>query len=262
MSSTRTIRSTIPEAATVLVAAGACIVGVVAGRGIAWWGSVSEFGGITAAVLSFFVIVGVVGLSLIALIALKIRHDHMNRAIVTIFSAAALLAIGTIGGRATAGFTGGTYHEPVVLETMGATQIDLQPGVVPFVAKSGGRADCQSVADGRTVGSITALELGELGPGTLRAMIGVPATASDGAAAQFFIDGGDIPDGSVQPFWSGPVQISDLGATGASGTLTFTNLTVSDPAAKPDPGASVVPNAPSGWPATISGVVSWTCKPW
>jgi len=153
-------------------------------------------------------------------------------------------------------------HEPVVLAAAGQTQVELQAGAIPFVARDGGRADCRSVPDSQTVADITALDLGELGSGTLRAMIGVPVQLSDGATAELFIDGGDLPEGSPQLSWSGPVQVTELGAEGASGKLTFTSLGLANPASKPDPASSVLTSAAPGWPATISGSLSWTCQPW
>jgi len=143
-----------------------------------------------------------------------------------------------------------------------AEQVELQAGAIPFVARDGGRADCSSGPDSQAVARITALDLGELGSGTLRATIGVPGQAADGATAELFIDGGDLPEGSMQPFWSGPVQLAELGGEGASGKLTFTSLGLSNAAEKPEQGSSGPTSAAPGWPATISGSLSWTCQPW
>ena len=244
------------------MAVGACIVGVLAGRAIAYQGSVGGFGAVDAAVLSFFLIVAVVGLVLIGLIARKFRHGQVSPAIGTLLAAAGLLAVGALGGSATAAAFGGLYHEPVVLAAAGQTQVELQAGAIPFVARDGGRADCSSGPDSQAVARITALDLGELGSGTLRATIGVPGQAADGATAELFIDGGDLPEGSMQPFWSGPVQLAELGGEGASGKLTFTSLGLSNAAEKPEQGSSGPTSAAPGWPATISGSLSWTCQPW
>jgi hypothetical protein len=255
-------RSPIGTTLSVAVAVGACIVGVLAGRAIAYQGSVGGFGAVDAAVLAMFVIVAVVGLALIGLIATKFRHGHVSPAIGTLLAAAGLLAVGTLGGDATAASTGGLHHEPVVLTAPGQTRVELQAGAIPFVARDGGRADCSSGPDSQAVADITALDLGELGSGTLRATIGLPAQTADGATVELFIDGGDLAEGSMQPFWSGPVQVTDLGADGASGMLTFMDFELANPATKPDPGSSATASAVPGWPATISGSLSWTCQPW
>jgi len=256
-------RSAIGRPASVLVAVGACVVGVLAGRAIAYEGSVGGLAGVLGAgILSFFLIVAVVGLALVGLIATKIRHGHVSRPIGTLLAAAGLLATGALGGHATAAAFGGLYHEPVVLEATGATRFDMQAVAVPFVARDGGRAVCRSVPDGRTVADVTALELGELGSGTLRATLSLPAQASDGAAAEFWIDGGDLSDGSIQPFWRGSVQVTEIGADGASGKLIFASLERENGAEKPISESPAPTSAAPGWPSTISGLLSWSCQPW
>jgi hypothetical protein len=256
-------RSTIGRTLSVLVAVGACIVGVVAGRAIAYLRSIGDLSGILdTAFLTFLLIVAVVGLALIGLIATKIRQGHVSRAIGTILAAAGLLAMGALGGGVTASAFGGLYHEPAVLEAAGATHFEMQAGAVPFVARDGGRAECRSVPDGRTVADVTALELGELGSGTLRATLSLPAQASDGATAEFWIDGGDLPDGSIQPFWRGSVQVTEIGADGASGKLIFTSLELEGGAEKPNSESPAPTSAAPGWPSTISGVLGWSCQPW
>lgn len=255
-------RSPIGTTLSALVVAGACMVGVLAGRAIAYQGSLGGFSAIGAAVLALFVIVAVVGLALIGLIATKFRRGHVSGAIGTLLAAASLLAVGALGGNATAAAFGGLYREPVLLAAPGQTRVELQAGAIPFVARDGGQADCRSVPDSQAVADITALDLGELGSGTLRATISLPAQAADGATVELFIDGGDLPEGSMQPSWSGPVQVTELGAGGASGKLTFTSLGLANPASKPDPASSVPTSAAPGWPTTISGSLSWTCQPW
>jgi hypothetical protein len=255
-------RSAVGTTLSVLVVAGACMVGVLAGRAIAYQGSLGGFSAIGAAVLALFVIAAVVGLALIGLIATKFRHGQVSPAIGTLLAAAGLLGVGALGGSATAAAFGGLYHEPVVLAAAGQTQVELQAGAILFVARDGGLAYCSSEPDSQAVAGITALDLGELGAGTLRATIGLPAQAADSATVELFIDGGDLPEGSPQLSWSGPARVTDLGADGASGKLTFMNFQLANPAAKPDPGSSVTTSAAPGWPATISGSLSWTCQPW
>jgi hypothetical protein len=136
---------------------------------------------------------------------------------------------------------------------------------VPFVARVAGVAMCDSVPDGQAVSSITALDLGDLGSGTLRAHLSLApeGSDSDGATVEFWIDGGDLAEGSVQPSWNGPVRITEIGPDGATGTLTFTNLeaTSNDPALK-GPESPAAPSGAGQWPSTISGVVGWTCEAW
>ena len=151
---------------------------------------------------------------------------------------------------------------PVVLEADGTTHIQMPASTVPFVAKADGVARCRSGPDSRTVEGVTALELGELGSGTLRATVGLPLEAGGGASVEMFIDGGDLPDGAYQPFWSGPVKVTTSKSQGATGTLTFDALPL-----EPDPGQAKAgetgpPADTGGWPATLTGTLSWSCGSW
>lgn len=138
----------------------------------------------------------------------------------------------------------------------------MQAGELAFTPRVGGEAVCVSVPDGQAVEGITALELGELGSGTLRAMLRLPADDPDGATAEFWIDGGDLPEGSLQPFWNGSARITEIGSDGATGKLIFNALAgVNDPALKGPESPAATPVA-SEWPSTISGVLGWTCQPW
>jgi hypothetical protein len=257
-------RSILRTSLSVAFAAGACVIGLLVGRSIAYSKSVGGMGGaFEAAFLSFFLIVAVVTLALIALIALKIRHGQVNQPIATILAAAGLLATGALGGHTTAAAFGGLYRGPVVLETAGTATIDLRSGGLPFAARVASEASCASAPGGRAVASITALQLGELGSGSLRATIQLADEASNGASAEFWIDGGDLPEGSPQLSWNGPVEITEIAADGATGKLTFTNLEgiSSDPALR-GPESATASSSAGEWPATISGVVGWTCEAW
>lgn len=253
-------------ALSVAFAAGACVIGLLVGRSIAYSKSVGGMGGaFEAALLSFFLIVAVIVLALVGLIGMTLRHGNMSQPIATILVAAGLLATGALGGHTSAAAFGGLYREPVVLEAAGTTMIDLQGGDIPFTASTAGEASCASVPDGRAVASITALELGELGSGSLRATIHLADEAPDGASMEFWIDGGDLAEGSAQPTWNGPVRVTQIGPDGATGKLIFTNLEgiSSDPALKGPESPAAGPGAPGArWPATISGVMGWACEAW
>jgi hypothetical protein len=251
---------------SVALAAGACAIGLLVGRSIAYSKSVGGMGGaFEAAILIFFLIVAVIILVLVALIGMKLRHGHMSQPIATLLAVAGLLAIGALGGHTTAAAFGGLYRQPVVLQATGRTTIDLQAGDVPFAARLAGEATCDSVPDGQAVASITALALGELGSGTLRAHLSLAAEGSDSVAgtAEFWIDGGDLPEGSPQPSWNGPVRVIEIGPEGATGKLTFTNFEgfSNDPALK-GPESPAASSGTGEWPPTISGVMGWTCEAW
>jgi hypothetical protein len=252
-------RSLLARCVSLFVLIAAIGFGIYLGRAIAYYGSLGDLGGILAVgVLRFVLIAPVVGLVVVGLIATKLRHGKPNLAIWTILTAGGLLTVGAIGGSVTAAATGGLYQAPLVLSATGETRTELTAGTMPFVGQEAGRADCRSVDNGRAVAMVTALEVGRLGAGTMRATLSVAGTGSDGATAEFWI--ADVPDGTLQPFWRGYVQVIDSSANGASGRLAFDLPRAED--APPKGGASAVPAATSAWPPAISGTLSWSCQPW
>jgi hypothetical protein len=129
-------------------------------------------------------------------------------------------------------------------------------------ARDDGRVDCRSVPDGALVAELSALDLGELEAGILRASLSLGAQAADAASVEFWIDGGDLAEGAIQPFWTGPVEVTGLSAGGANGTVTFAGLARELDQKPGDPAAQAVEPVTSGLPATMSGTLSWTCRPW
>jgi hypothetical protein len=251
---TRTRASTVWTWSFLIIAGIALVVGAITGRVMAFERSAGGLHFLNAAVLGLFLAVAVIGLGLTGLVAAKIRHGHIGRANGTVLAAAALLATGAFGGAATAAATGGVYHEPVALQASGETTLMLDASELPFAARNGGRADCQSNADGQTVVLITAFDLGELGPGTLRAMLSMPIAPSEPATAEFFVDGGDLPEGATAPSWTGRVLVTGMGADHASGRLAFDGLSQHVDEEMPAPATS--------WPTSISGELTWSCHPW
>jgi hypothetical protein len=129
-----------------------------------------------------------------------------------------------------------------------------------FTATVAGSAACASRPDQLLVGGVTALDLGTLGDGTLRARWEVPAGGAAATTIEAFIDGADLADGAFQPFWSGPARLTAALPDGTSGTLAFGPLTI-----EPDPARKPGETALAGeieWPAALSGTISWACAPW
>lgn len=245
------------KVALIFIGIGATLVGGLVGREIARENSVySMFGGM---IPTLFLLAAVGALGLIGLIALAARRGHPTFPISAMLIAAGTLAAGAVGGNVTARATGGTYVAPVVLEASGTMTLAMPDA--QFVVRLSASARCESTPDGQTVADVFGPDLGELGPGTLRGSITLAGHGSDPASAAFFIDGGDLPDGSSQPFWSGPVRVSDLGLAGTSGVITFSGLGRDpDPALKP--GSSAPPVSAGAFPDALSGTVTWACQPW
>lgn len=244
--------------ALVILGIGAAVVGGFVGREIARENSVyALFGG---AIPTFFLIVTIGAFVLVALIALAIRRGDLSFPIAGMLVAAGMLAAGAVLGDVTARTTGGTYLAPVVLEATGTMTLAM-PGGAPFVPGTAISARCESTPGGSTVAEVVGLDLGELGLGTLQGTITLPDQVSDEANVSFFIDAGDLRDGSSPPSWSGLARASELGPAGASGTLTFSGLG-RDPEPALKPGMSAPTASPGAFPDALSGTVTWACQPW
>ena len=240
----------------------ALVIGILGGRAIAYAATQGGLSIIGAGVLAMLIGAVVIALFVIGLIAIRFRHGDISRAIATVIAAAGLLAVGSIGGAATAAATGGTYRDAVVLQASGTTNLRLDTRAPRFVARADGRADCRSNPDGRVVVDVTALDLGEFGPGTMRAMVTLPKDTVE-AQAEFFVDLGDLPEGSVPPSWSGRVLVTDMGPDHASGRLAFDGLPLLVPdKLPPEAQSSAAIAVGNAWPASISGEMTWSCQPW
>jgi hypothetical protein len=241
-------RSVAGRAALVVVAICALSSGMVFGWYFITERSAGGLGGaIGAAFAALALITELVLLIGVGLIATAIRRGHLTPAIRTLLVAGALVGVGAAGGGAyAAAFGEGSQVAAVALETPGTMTAELAPTSISFVARNRGEASCTSDADGAQVWRVTALDLGELGTGTLRANVNLPAAAS-GLSAEFWVDGGDLADGSAQPFWTAKARIVDLAADGMTGRVDVT--------------LAAEFAASSAWPSTLSGSLSWTCSP-
>jgi hypothetical protein len=238
------------------------VVGVLAGRSIA--SSLSR-GGLDGTLGAAFLLYGVV-FAAVALVAAGGLVAWRGKAVRTRagrpwFLAAAVLAVGAVVGNLTAPLLGGTYHEPVALSASAAVHLQLEATSMPFAAKDQGLAECRSEPDGRVMVGLSALDLGELGPGTMRAGLTLAPAGATTATLALFLDGGDLVEGSARVSWSGTASVAAMVADHGSGQLTFRDLPLLSEAGKPaqDPAASAPTYA---WPASLSGQLSWTCQRW
>jgi hypothetical protein len=194
----------------------------------------------------------VIVLCVIGITALALRRWRIAR---LAFLSAVLVPIGIFGGFSLSGPLGLAYREPVVLQSAGPATIHLD-SVAGFTANPSATTTCSSSGDSTVTETVTGLDLGELGAGTLRGSLTLQPTLTKGHI-ELFIDGADIPEGGVQPSWGADAALADLGTDALSGTATFGDLAYTDPnVQKGGP-------APSGggWPATLSGTLHWDCHP-
>jgi len=249
-------RSSASTVVVAIVAIGAVVAGIFVGREIALEQSRGLF--LAGAVPMFLLAIVVVGLCLVGLVSLGVRRGRLNVAIGTVFATAGLLAGGSVAGWASAGATSGTEPVPVVLRAAGTATLTMAADPGAFAARDGGAATCESEQDGRGVAIVTALDLGELGSGTMRARVSPSADGPDAGRVELWIDGGDLPEGASQPFWLGSAEIT---RSDGAGQATFIDVgREGDPA--PEPGSDAKDISADGWPASLSGTLSWSCQPW
>ena len=228
-------------------------LGVLFGRSAAYNRSLGELNAVFAFV---FLIVEVGGLVLLALavatVAWLARGRRGSTAIRTLLLAAGALVLGAVGGVVSAPATGGEYRAPIVLHAGGLGTLTLDGTTPAFVGAGDSQVSCVSVPDGRTLESVLGLAFGELGSGTVR---GTVSGAGNAWSVELYIDGGDLPEGAEQPFWTGPAVVDRVDPDGVTGRVTFTHL-------QPEGGKGPVASAVAGWPATLSGSLSWSCQAW
>ena len=224
--------------------------GIAVGRGYAWSQSV---GGMSAAFSS----VGF-GLAAVALLVFGLAAAVVERVIraprgaggrVTGAAVVAVIA-GIAAGNATAAATGGTYVEPIVLSSVGTINAVVSSPSATFRPTGDAPATCGSVADGNALEGVTALDVGELGGGTLRAFVWIDA--GTGVRLELFIDAADVQDG-VAPAWTGIVVVTAKSPDGMTATVTFDDLRpVTDPK---------LPTPAPPWADGLSGSLTWACEP-
>ena len=237
-----------------LVVVVALAIGILAGREIAAEQSRSFLGGIF---IELFLAVGIVVLAATAVVGVVRHGGRVSAATKSLAAAVALLVVGTVAGHLTAGLTGAIDRAPVVLEAPGQAAIDLVSAATPFAPRQNSSGTCRSVPGQRVVGDVYAPDLGKLGTGMLRATVSRSLEASGEGSAELWI--ADIADGADQPFWAGPVTIQ-ADADGFTGVATLKGLARESGATK---GAATAPTTPTdGWPAALSGQLSWTCAAW
>ena len=123
----------------------------------------------------------------------------------------------------------------VVLVAPASVHIRFNPVALAFVAQDGGQAECHSVPDHRTFNDLSALDLGELGPGTLRGGFTIGTDGPGSGTLELFIDGADLPEGSAMVSWVGPAMVTSMSSAGDSGALSFDGLVFSAGDGKPVP---------------------------
>ena len=238
--------------ALLLIVVAWLVGGVAVGRGYAWSQSV---GGMTAAfsgIVFALAAVAVLVFGVATAIAERVVRAPRGSGGRATWAAIAGLIIGIVAGNGTAAATGGTYVEPTVLvrESTGTMTAAVTSPTATFRPRSDAPVTCASVADADAVQGVTALDLGELGDGTLRAFVVIESETRVGL--ELFIDAADVADG-MPPTWTGRGSIVAKSPEGLAATIAFEDLPLVEVARVPLP-------APA-WVGALSGSLEWACDP-
>jgi hypothetical protein len=236
--------------ALVVIVLGSLVGGIALGRNHAWnqsvGGMTAAFGGIVFAIAAGAMLV----FGIAAAVAERIFRAPRGSSGRATKVAVAGLVVGGLLGYGTAAATGGTYREPVIRESAGTTNAVITTPSDGFVPTADGPATCRSVSDGDAIGEVTALDLGQLGNGTLRAFATIESET--GVRLELFIDGADVADGAA-PSWTGLASVGSRSMDGLAATITFDGLAlVTDPK---------LPLPAAAWPRALSGSLGWGCDP-
>jgi hypothetical protein len=174
----------------------------------------------------------------------------MARAMVV---AAILLAAGVGIGWAMTPVLGIGYRAPVVLESGGTMSVTLH-GIAGYANQGNALAHCRSDINTVKIALVEANLVGTIGPDLVNASVSLLPDSSDGRpAVQVSIQPAVKAEGAA-PMWQGPADTVEWIDRDRSGRIVFTGaaLTASDEAA----------GQPAGWPAQLSGTLSWSCAEW
>lgn len=237
------------------VAAVAIVVGILGGAAIAFQ---AGQGGLSGALGGGMILLGLVGGAIVLgglwLFVSERRHADMGQVATSVLLAWGLLAAGGYLGYSISAGPAGIRPTPVVLETAGRMTGSVTGDGLRLVARAEATARCFSVGDGRDLGYVTTDDVGEFGPFTLRAWVHTPVGGADAVRVDLVVDSADLAEGADHLGWTGPARLVESNEDGTRGQVMFENL--------PREVVKQPTSSAAGWPATLSGTISWACAPW
>jgi hypothetical protein len=237
------------------------VVVIVALAGGPTWGGLALLGAIVVGAVS----------TLIVVIGLTVGH-RSYLGVATVAACAALIAgifVGTsYGSSARLGGWAAAYATPAPTPVQPipsfATYLEAHADVTLVLDPAAGFASspttngpdgtfghwCRSGPDSTDVLGVSAMDAAHMGTSTLHADLTLEAPSlispEDSFAYPRLVLQLGGPTGMTAYAWSGPARI--VATDGPSGTIAFDTL-VADP-------------VPPGFPSTLSGQLSWTCRAW
>lgn len=235
-----------------VVWAASLAVGGFLGSGMHVNESTGGFGWVGALAFAILAVTILVVMGVIALILALAPDESGHRAARAIVVAAIALAVGVGIGRAIAPMLSGRVAFP--LEARGTMSLSTD-GLERYVGSSDAVANCRSVPDSDAVAYVDANVVGSVGTGMVGvSVVMLPPDSADGRpTVQVWIQPADKTVG-VAPAWQALGDIVERGDGDRSGRIAFNGATLS--------ASDGSVRQPEGWPAELSGTVSWTCGDW
>lgn len=143
------------------------------------------------------------------------------------------------------------FRAPVILEAKGTMNLALD-GIDGYAAGGDALATCRSEVDAEGVASVEAVVVGTIGPAVVAASVWIQ---SDNGTSDLMVWIPPPAEGTgTVPMWQGPEGIVEATRVAGGGQVVFSGirLTASDAEGR----------APEGWPAELSGTLTWSCGEW
>ncbi len=227
--------------------------GAYLGYGIAYSLALSGLGQLGAVVAAVIAATILTTLGVIAVVAVLLPDKRGRPAARVATVAGLLLALGVGFGWAITPVLGLTYREPVLLEADGTLSLSLD-GLDDYVGKGDAPASCRSELNGDTFPFVEADLVGKVGRGMVVASMSIPPDSSDGRpVVQVWVQPADKSKGVV-PVWRGPADVVARIGADHGGQVVFTGAALTS--------SEVGGSLPEGWPAELSGTLTWSCGAW
>ena len=208
---------------------------------------VGQFGAIVAGGIALVVLAGLVAIGL-ALLLDKASHSAARTAIL----AAALLLTGVGVGWAITPVLGLGYRDPVELVARGTMTLSLD-GLDAYAGQGEVPARCRSVLDASAVALVEADVVGSSGTDLVGAFIVMLPDWSDGRPGIVVrVQPAGQAEG-IAPTWRGVAEAVERMDGDRAGRIVFSGAVLV---------TSVETGRPPGWPAELSGALSWSCGEW
>lgn len=215
--------------------------------GIARADFVGQFGAFVAGGIALVVVAALV------VIGLALRLDEASRSASRAAILAGVLVMAGVGvGWAMTPVLGLGYRAPVELEASGTLTLSLD-GLDAYASRGEMPARCRSVLDAPAVALVEADVVGSSGTDPVGAFIVMQADWSKGRPGIVVRVRPAGKADAFQPTWRGVSGVAERIDDDRAGRITFSGAVL---VSSPETGR------PPGWPAELSGTLSWSCGEW